>query len=132
MATILCLHDHPTISGILVDSLRCAGHDTVVVRTATEAQQVLANDLAGSPVIIVACDSSLEGLRRLASADEPRPGDGGVMLTTLNIDQAERQLIVRALEVSKGNRTRAAGLLGMSVRTLRNKLNGRKVGAAVE
>jgi DNA-binding NtrC family response regulator len=47
-----------------------------------------------------------------------------VVLTSLNIDEAERVLIMRALEVTKGNRTRTAELLGISVRTLRNKLNG--------
>jgi len=49
---------------------------------------------------------------------------GAVVLTSLNIDEAERALILRALEVTKNNRTRTAGLLGISVRTLRNKLNG--------
>jgi DNA-binding NtrC family response regulator len=49
---------------------------------------------------------------------------GAVVLTSLNIDEAERALIVRALEVTKNNRTRTAELLGISVRTLRNKLNG--------
>jgi two-component system, NtrC family, nitrogen regulation response regulator NtrX len=49
---------------------------------------------------------------------------GAVVLTTLNIDEAERALILRALEVTKNNRTRTAELLGISVRTLRNKLNG--------
>jgi transcriptional regulator with GAF, ATPase, and Fis domain len=66
----------------------------------------------------------------------PRPSDvqGGapepatllprsVLLTSLNVGEAESRLIARALEVSGGNRTRAAELLGMSVRTLRNKLN---------
>ena len=47
-----------------------------------------------------------------------------VVLTSLNIDEAERALILRALEVTKNNRTRTAQLLGISVRTLRNKLNG--------
>jgi DNA-binding NtrC family response regulator len=47
-----------------------------------------------------------------------------VVLTSLNIDEAERALIQRALEVTKNNRTRTAELLGISVRTLRNKLNG--------
>ena len=48
---------------------------------------------------------------------------GSVVLTSLNVDAAEQQLIERALDVSSGNRTRAAELLGMSIRTLRSKLN---------
>jgi DNA-binding NtrC family response regulator len=51
-------------------------------------------------------------------------GDGkAVTLTTLNVAEAERVLIQQALEATDNNRTRAAELLGMSVRTLRNKLN---------
>jgi len=47
-----------------------------------------------------------------------------IVLSSLNIDEAEAVLIQRALEAAKGNRTRTAQLLGISVRTLRNKLNG--------
>jgi DNA-binding NtrC family response regulator len=46
-----------------------------------------------------------------------------VVLHSLDVGEAERALIARALEVSRGNRTRAADLLGINVRTLRNKLN---------
>jgi DNA-binding NtrC family response regulator len=49
---------------------------------------------------------------------------GAVVLTSLDVSAAEARLIERALQVSGGNRTRAAELLGISVRTLRNKLNG--------
>jgi DNA-binding NtrC family response regulator len=48
-----------------------------------------------------------------------------VHLQTLNVAEAERVLIQRALAAAKQNRTRAAELLGISVRTLRNKLNVR-------
>lgn len=41
-----------------------------------------------------------------------------------NLDELERQAIGRALVATGGNRTRAAKLLGISERTLRNKLNG--------
>jgi DNA-binding NtrC family response regulator len=51
-------------------------------------------------------------------------GRNGIVLNSLNVDEAERALIRRALEITGDNRTRAADLLGMSVRTLRNKLNG--------
>jgi transcriptional regulator with GAF, ATPase, and Fis domain len=66
--------------------------------------------------------------------DELRGGSqavpqGAVVLTSLDVTAAETQLIERALQVSGGNRTRAAELLGMSVRTLRNKLNGPGKGA---
>ena len=54
----------------------------------------------------------------------PAVPPNAMVLTSLNIDEAERALILRALEVTKGNRTRTAELLGISVRTLRNKLNG--------
>jgi len=46
-----------------------------------------------------------------------------VVLHTLNVSEAEEILIQKALAVTENNRTRAAELLGMSVRTLRSKLN---------
>ena len=55
--------------------------------------------------------------------------EGAVVLTSLNVGDAEAKLIERALEVANGNRTKASDLLGISVRTLRNKLNGVKAGA---
>ncbi len=60
------------------------------------------------------------------AASDPRSVDSdgeGVVLPTLNLADAEGALIERALEVTEGNRTRAAGLLGINVRTLRTKLN---------
>jgi DNA-binding NtrC family response regulator len=47
-----------------------------------------------------------------------------VVLDSLDLGEAEKRLIERALAATGGNRTRAAELLGLSVRTLRNKLNG--------
>jgi len=46
-----------------------------------------------------------------------------ITLETLNVAAAERALIQKALQETENNRTRAAELLGISVRTLRNKLN---------
>ncbi|MEP6989968.1 MAG: sigma-54 dependent transcriptional regulator [bacterium] len=69
------------------------------------------------------------GVRATPHTIEPVGGhvadipEGAVVLTSLNLESAEEVLITRALEVSEGNRTRAAELLGMSVRTLRSKLN---------
>jgi DNA-binding NtrC family response regulator len=61
-------------------------------------------------------------VQRLRSED-PVPPARGVILHTLNVEEAERAMIARALELTSDNRTRAADLLGISVRTLRNKLN---------
>lgn len=57
----------------------------------------------------------------------------GIVLTTLNVEEAERAMIQRALELTRGNRTKTAEMLGISVRTLRNKLNGpQRVGVGEE
>jgi len=53
-----------------------------------------------------------------AAAAAPAPEE-----PLLTLDQLERQHVLRALEYTKQNRTRAAGLLKISVRTLRNKLH---------
>ena len=60
------------------------------------------------------------------------PSDGVVTLTTFNVDDAERALIQRALTETNGHRAKAADLLGISVRTLRNKLNAMGVGGGEE
>ena len=49
---------------------------------------------------------------------------GAISLESLNVADAERVLIQHALTAAENNRTKAAELLGISVRTLRNKLNG--------
>ncbi len=58
-----------------------------------------------------------------AALAPPGPVDPPVF----NLDELERKAIDRALQATGGNRTRAAKLLGISERTLRNKLNGPKV-----
>ena len=40
-----------------------------------------------------------------------------------SMDEIEKQHIIRALDQAQQNRTKAAKLLGMNVRTLRNKIN---------
>ncbi len=53
--------------------------------------------------------------------------EGTVSQTTPNegsIKDMEMDLIVKTLETTDGNKTKAARLLGVSVRTIRNKLNG--------
>jgi DNA-binding NtrC family response regulator len=62
----------------------------------------------------------------LAGATQaPAPG-----AASFDLDTLERDTIDRALTATGGNRTRAAKLLGISERTLRNKLNGPKAAGA--
>ena len=50
-------------------------------------------------------------------------GEGRELGGSLTVEEAERQLIIRALQESSGNRTEAARRLGMSRRTLHRKLH---------
>ena len=52
--------------------------------------------------------------------------EGAVVLTSYDLDAAEAVLIEHALRSTNGNKTRAAALLGVTDRTLRNKLSGER------
>jgi len=63
---------------------------------------------------------------RTSNAKSPQP-------ISASISDVERIQILKVLEQQKGNRTRAAKILGISIRTLRNKLNEyRKNGFTVD
>jgi two-component system response regulator FlrC len=67
-----------------------------------------------------------DGVVRVADLDDrdtappPRLGLGG--FAGLTVREMERRLIVETLQRTRNNRTQAAKLLGISIRTLRNKL----------
>lgn len=61
-----------------------------------------------------------------ASAEGAQPAVLPSMPDSLDLEELEAATIQRALVVTGGNRTRAAKLLGISERTLRNKLNSPK------
>ena len=108
--------------------------DCASVEHAVTAMKAGAVDYVSKPVTPQQLQRAVEQALDLARAQRASETPGiaaaapapsaSVVLTSLNIDEAERALIVRALEVTKNNRTRTAQLLGISVRTLRNKLNG--------
>lgn len=54
---------------------------------------------------------------------EGRSGGGLPAFTTVSLKEIEKETIFHALDRTNGNRTHAAEILGISVRTLRNKLN---------
>jgi len=62
----------------------------------------------------------------ISGTDMPAVGE------VLPLDELERRMILRSLDKTLGNRTQAADLLGISVRTLRNKLaEYRKMGLEI-
>jgi DNA-binding NtrC family response regulator len=46
------------------------------------------------------------------------------LLVGATVDEVERELVLQTLMRCHGNRTHAANVLGVSIRTLRNKLKG--------
>ncbi len=77
----------------------------------------LTHSFAGAPQRPSYAALMAEGAGAVATAN-------GIVLETLNVAEAEQVLIQRALIAADNNRTKAAEMLGISVRTLRNKLNG--------
>jgi DNA-binding NtrC family response regulator len=69
------------------------------------------------------------GVRRTPLSGGPAVGaaaEASVVLTSYDLDAAEAVLIDHALRSTHGNKTRAAALLGVTDRTLRNKLSGKR------
>ncbi|MBC8339394.1 MAG: sigma-54-dependent Fis family transcriptional regulator [Rhodospirillales bacterium] len=64
----------------------------------------------------------LDGAPRGADADSIDPESGTQGLVGRTVSDVERELIIDTLEHCLGNRTHAANILGISIRTLRNKL----------
>jgi DNA-binding NtrC family response regulator len=58
---------------------------------------------------------------------EPVPTSSGVTIAPgMTVDEAERKLIIATLDAAGNNKTRAAEMLGISLKTLHNKLNRMK------
>jgi DNA-binding NtrC family response regulator len=49
--------------------------------------------------------------------------NGVTIMPGMTVDEAEQKLIMATLESAGGNKTRAAEMLGISLKTLHNKLN---------
>jgi DNA-binding NtrC family response regulator len=106
-----------------VERAMILSHEPVLQTHHFEGQRLgLSHPLARQAALKSMTPSSNQAIAN-GGAGAALPADS-LVLTSLNIDEAERQLIQRALEAAGGNRTKTADLLGISVRTLRNKLNG--------
>ena len=56
------------------------------------------------------------------SDSHPSPHEIVPLLIGSTVEAIERELVLQTLASCHGNRTHAAGLLGLSVRTMRNKI----------
>ncbi|WP_316898745.1 sigma-54 dependent transcriptional regulator [Pseudodesulfovibrio indicus] len=66
--------------------------------------------------------ADIDADQQAACAAAP-PSTPDEAMSVMPLHEMEKRLILKSLEETTGNRTRAAELLGISVRTLRNKLN---------
>ncbi|MBF0635528.1 MAG: sigma-54-dependent Fis family transcriptional regulator [Nitrospinae bacterium] len=68
----------------------------------------------------------------MAENSKASAGDEAMTGPSMTVAEMERKLILRTLDRSSGNRTKAAETLGVSIRTLRNKLNEYKISHGID
>ncbi|HNY27613.1 MAG TPA: sigma-54 dependent transcriptional regulator [Candidatus Sumerlaeota bacterium] len=116
-AVLLCKSDEITPDNIFLQ----AGFQPVPVSMGLPARpaqkEAVIREVQSAPTT----EASAEGEESLESLF---PGE-----EIITLEEMEKRLILRTLDRVNGNRTRAADLLGVSVRTIRNKLNLYGLGA---
>jgi DNA-binding NtrC family response regulator len=93
------------------------------LRTAVEHAVVLCRGERVSPRELPLTVRGEEAPLVLSGTARPTAGVENAAPTEMNVKDAEKQLIIRALKETGGNRTEAAKKLGMSRRTLHRKLH---------
>jgi len=102
-----------------VRELENAMHRAVLLASGDEIgpEAILVNGAAGG------ASGGVVGSSMAAAGGDPgSPGDDDTCLVGRTVADVERQLIIDTLSHCLGNRTHAANILGISIRTLRNKL----------
>jgi DNA-binding NtrC family response regulator len=121
---LLCAHDWPGN----VRQLQHAVERAVILSTEPILRVHLFASLRTASAAAEAIARAHLDSQRGAGGTGASNGTGGgthvLALPSLDLTEVERQVIEHALALSGGNRTRAAHLLGINVRTLRRKLNG--------
>jgi DNA-binding NtrC family response regulator len=103
-----------------VRELENAMHRAVIL---AQGEEIVADALRtpdGRPVPASAFDTAAE--RAVAAAEGAIRGLQGSLRVGQTVAEVEQELILNTLDHCLGNRTHAANILGISIRTLRNKL----------
>ncbi len=104
-----------------VRELENAMHRAVLLSVGPEIEEAAVRLPDGQPLNLLSADLASEAAHRAAFA----VAEGDLNLRGLvgqTVAQVEQQLILDTLSHCLGNRTHAANILGISIRTLRNKL----------
>ncbi|MBF0290787.1 MAG: sigma-54-dependent Fis family transcriptional regulator [Nitrospinae bacterium] len=88
--------------------------------------------LLASGETITLADLMMEPVAEMAEGAKATVGDEAMAGPDMTVAEMERKLILRTLDRSSGNRTKAAETLGVSIRTLRNKLNEYKISHGID
>ena len=74
---------------------------------------------------VLMCKGQLIDQEDISISEKDRPAEDRrfTFVPTVSLKEMEKKVIYHALDQTNGNRTHAAEILGISVRTLRNKLN---------
>ena len=110
-----------------VRELENAIHRSVLLATGEEISPAAillpdgSGNLTGTPPVSEA--GHIENSAAPAYAGENTDSESPVQLVGNTVAEVERELIIDTLKHCLGNRTHAANILGISIRTLRNKLN---------
>jgi len=88
-----------------------------------EPQHLLMGSGAGALSSVPSRSDGAKAGAKGAKAAKASADSGGQLEAGMSLREAERKLIFETLRNTKGNRTQAAKMLSISIRTLRNKLN---------
>jgi DNA-binding NtrC family response regulator len=107
-----------------VRQLQHAVERAAILSTESLLRMHLFAALRTAATVTPAAENGASSLEAPSGASGNGAGGHVLALPSLDLMEVERRVIEHALVLSGGNRTRAAQLLGINVRTLRRKLNG--------
>lgn len=110
-------------NGVSPKTLNPAGEDFLRRRAWPGNVRELENLMERTCLLVDADVVDGDDLRRISAPDAGSAEGGEDAGAVVPLKDMERRMIYRALKDHDGNRTHAAKVLGISVRTLRNKLN---------